>query len=87
MSFYWIGPQDKDQTTRHTNVAFEVVRSARETIQRDESSNDLKFFRMTTKRLEYLVTLDGQFILVVLHKSSSSDLHSNEQKSLKRAFW
>jgi hypothetical protein len=41
-------------------------------------------FRLTTKRIEYLVTLDGQFILVVLHKTP--DVHSGEQKSLKRQF-
>ena len=76
--------QDKDQTNRHANVAFNVIRSARKTVQDDEPTNDIKFFRMTTKRIEYLLTLDGQFILVVLHKSP--ELHANEQKSLKRQF-
>jgi hypothetical protein len=39
---------------------------------------------MTTKRVEYLITLDGQFILVVVHKTP--DIHTSEQKSLKRHF-
>ena len=37
--------QDKEQTSHHANVAYEIVQTSRKSVQKDEPGNDIKFFR------------------------------------------
>lgn len=58
---------DAHTTQSYADLSHKLVKSNRELVQANDASNDLKFFRMTTKKHEIMVSPDPQYTLVVIH--------------------
>ena len=44
------------------------MKTTKELLQESDNTNDVKFFRVTTKKHEIMMSPDSQYILVIIHQ-------------------
>ena len=60
---------DSASSSNYAEFAYKLIKTTRELLQETDSGNDVKFFRLTTKKHEIMKTPDGRYVLLVLHQS------------------
>eukprot|EP00093_Oithona_nana_P013565 13565.XXX_192799_192377_1 [CDS] Oithona nana genome sequencing. len=60
---------DTSTSSNYSEFAYKLLKSTRELLQDMDSSNDVKFFRLTTKKYEIMVSPDNQYVLLVFHQA------------------
>merc|ERR1711944_112540 len=59
---------DPQNSTNYADFAYKLIKTTRELLHEHDNSNDVKFFRLTTKKHEIMMSPDNQYILVVIHQ-------------------
>ena len=60
---------DKNSSANYSEFAYKLIKTTRELLQESDSSNDVKFFRLTTKKHEIMMSPDNQYVLFVVMQS------------------
>lgn len=63
---------DTSASSTYAEFAYKLIKTTKELLQETDSGNDIKFFRLTTKKHEIMVSPDNQYVLVVIHHGSDS---------------
>ncbi|TRY62778.1 hypothetical protein TCAL_13129 [Tigriopus californicus] len=61
---------DPHTTTQYSGLINQLVEQARTMFKEIDSSNDLTFMRMRTKKHELMVAPDGDYLLIVIQNTS-----------------
>merc|ERR1739847_242673 len=56
-------------SSNYAEFAHKLIKTTRELLQETDSGNDVKFFRLTTKKHEIMMSPDNQYVLLVIHQS------------------
>ena len=54
---------DKTTSSNYSEFAYKLIKTTRELLQENDSGNDVKFFRLTTKKHEIMMSPDNQYVL------------------------
>ena len=60
---------DNNSTANYANFAYKLMSTTKELLHESDNSNDVKFFRLTTKKHEIMMSPDGQYILLIIHQT------------------
>ena len=60
---------DSATSTNYSEFAYKLMKTTRTLLQESDSGNDVKFFRLTTKKHEIMMSPDNQYVLFVVHHS------------------
>merc|ERR1712228_900490 len=60
---------DNASSSNYAEFAYKLIKTTRELLQETDSGNDVKFFRLTTKKHEIMMSPDNQYVLLVIHQS------------------
>ena len=55
-------------TANYANFAYKLMKTTKELLHESDNTNDVKFFRVTTKKHEIMMSPDSQYILVIIHQ-------------------
>lgn len=58
---------DSTSSSSYAEFAYKLIKTTRELLQETDSGNDVKFFRLTTKKHEIMMSPDNQYVLLVIH--------------------
>jgi len=60
---------DTSTSSSYSEFAYKLIKTTRELLHDMDSSNDVKFFRLTTKKYEIMMSPDNQYVLLVFHQA------------------
>ena len=58
---------DQASTALYANMVNRLMTTCKDLIQESDNSNDAKFFRLTTKKYELMVSPDSLYTFVIVH--------------------
>ena len=58
---------DGPTTALYANMVYRLLTTCKDLIQESDASNDAKFFRLTTKKYELMVSPDTLYTFVIVH--------------------
>ncbi len=58
---------DSASSSTYSEFAYKLLKTTRELLQETDSGNDVKFFRLTTKKHEIMMSPDSQYVLLVIY--------------------
>ena len=64
---------DNTSSSNYAEFAYKLIKTTRELLQETDSGNDVKFFRLTTKKHEIMMSPDNQYVLLVIHQSQDQE--------------
>ena len=59
---------DTDSTRKYANLAVKLVKNTKMLLQESDLGQEVKFFKLTTKKHEMMISPDGKFLLFVILK-------------------
>merc|ERR1712141_597092 len=64
---------DSASASNYAEFAYKLIKKTRELLQETDSGNDVKFFRLTTKKHEIMMSPDNQYVLLAIHQSQDQE--------------
>ena len=61
---------DAQSSANYADFAYKLMKTTKDLLHESDNTNDVKFFRLTTKKHEIMMSPDNQYILLVLHATS-----------------
>merc|ERR1712083_943003 len=64
---------DNAASMNYAEFAYKLIKTTRQLLQETDSTNDVKFLRLTTKKSEIMMSPDSQYVLLVVHQGQDQD--------------